>query len=287
MTRTVLNAVVLGAALMAAGAATAKEGHEHEANTIARQEWPFAGFKGQFDTAQLQRGFQVYQEKCSACHGLKRVNFRNLVEIGGPEFPEDAVKELAKGWPNKITDGPNDAGEMFDREPKLADPILGPFKNAKAGAAAFGVSPPDLSIMAKARNTHHESSWPRHVLIDMPKDVVAGYQEGGPDYIYAVLTGYVTPPAGKDVGAGLNYNVAFPGNQIAMPAPLAKDNFVKYQDGTGSLEDNAKDIAAFLAWAADPSLNTRKRMGWQVLLYLLATTALLYLGKRRVWAKVR
>ncbi len=161
------------------------------------------------------------------------MNFRNLVEKGGPEFPEDAVKELAKGWPNKITDGPNDAGEMFEREPKLPDPMLGPFKNDKAGAAAFGVSPPDLSIMAKARNTHHESSWPRHVLIDMPKDIIAGYQEGGPDYIYAVLTGYVTPPAGKEVGAGLNYNAAFPGNQIAMPAPLAKDNFVKYQDGIG------------------------------------------------------
>ena len=175
---------------------------------------------------------------------------------------------------------------MFEREPKLPDPMLGPFKNEKAGAAAFGVSPPDLSIMAKARNVHNASAWPKHVIIDMPGDIIAGYQEGGPDYIYALLTGYHTPPAGKEVGAGLNYNTVFPGNQIAMPAPLAKDNFVTYQDGKGSLEANAKDVAAFLAWAADPSLNSRKRIGWQVMLYLLVTTALLYIGKRRIWSKV-
>lgn len=279
----------LGACIASAlvAPAAAEEGHSHEATAIARQEWPFAGFKGQFDKAQLQRGFQVYQERCSLCHGLQRLSFRNLAETGGPEFPEDVIKELAKTWPNKITDGPDDAGNMFEREPKLADPILGPFKNTKAGAAAYGVPPPDLSIMAKARNVHNESSWPRHVLIDMPRDMINGYQEGGPDYIYAVLTGYLDQaPAGKQLAPGMNYNTAFPGNQIAMPAPLGKDNFITYQDKTGSLEANAKDIAAFLAWAADPSLNSRKRIGWQVMLYLLATTALLYLGKRRIWSRI-
>lgn len=279
MQKRAASVILLALAALAAPAVAAETTEHH----IERQQWPFAGFRGQFDTAQLQRGFQVYQEKCSACHGMKRVFWRNLTEPGGPQFSEDAVKELAKSWPNKITDGPNDAGEMFERDPKLSDPILGPFKNEKAGAAAFGVSPPDLSVMAKARNTHHDSGWVKHVLVDMPKDVLIGYQEGGPDYIYGVLTGYAEPPAGEDLG-GLNYNLAFPGHRIAMPAPLAKDNFVTYQDGTGSLEANAHDVAAYLAWAADPSLNARKRIGWQVMLYLLITTALLYVGKRRIWA---
>jgi cytochrome c1 len=282
MKKHLLTALAASAFVASAPLALAKEGGEHD---IARQAWPFSGFKGQFDKAQLQRGFQVYQEKCSACHGLSRIYFRNLVQPGGPEFPEDAVKELAKGWPNKIIDGPNDAGEMFEREPKLSDPILGPFKNAKAAAAAMGAAPPDLSVIAKARNVHNSSNWPKHVFIDMPKDILTGYQEGGADYIYALLTGYHDAPADVQMAPGMNYNTAFPGNQIAMPAPLAKDNFTTYQDKSGSLEQNAKDVAAFLSWAADPSLNSRKRIGWQVMLYLLVTTGLLYIGKRRLWAK--
>jgi cytochrome c1 len=281
MTKSTLSALALVAVFASTPVLAAGGGEAH----IERQHWSFAGLKGQYDKDQLQRGFQVYQEKCSSCHGLSRLYFRNLVQKGGPEFPEEAVKELAKSWPNKIADGPNDAGEMFEREPKLSDPILGPFKNAKAAAAAMGAAPPDLSIISKARNVHNSSAWPKHVLIDMPKDVVTGYQEGGADYIYALLTGYHDAPAGVELAPGMNYNVAFPGNQIAMPAPLGKDNFVTYQDKSGSLEASARDVAAFLSWAADPSLNARKRIGWQVMLYLLVTTLLLYFGKRVLWSK--
>ncbi|MGQ0673751.1 MAG: cytochrome c1 [Hyphomicrobium sp.] len=281
---------VAGVSALLAGAMSARvlaAGEHGAGHEIERQHWSFSGFKGRFDTAQLQRGFQVFQEKCAACHGLSRVYFRNLVQKGGPEFPEDSVKELAKTWPNKIADGPDNDGNMFERDPKLSDPILGPFKNAKAAAAAMGAAPPDLSIMAKARNVHNSSAWPRHVFLDMPKDIITGYQEGGADYIYALLTGYPdAPPAGMELAPGMNYNTAFPGNQIAMPAPLGKDNFSKYQDGSGSLESSARDVAAFLSWAADPSLNARKSIGWQVMLYLLVTTGLLYVGKRRIWSKV-
>lgn len=259
----------------------------HAAPHIERQKWSFAGFWGQYDKAQLQRGFQIYQNVCANCHGLKRLSFRNLVEKGGPEFPEESVKKLAKEWPNKITDGPNDAGEMFERDALLSDRILGPFKNEKAARAAFGGAlPPDLSVIAKARGVENHSGWAKHLLIDMPKDVLAGYQEGGADYLYALLTGYEDPPEGFKLNDGMNYNTAFPGNQISMPAPLSKDGPVKYQDGSGSLEENARDIAAFLSWAADPSLNDRKYIGWQVMLYLLITTILLGLGKRRLWASV-
>mgnify|MGYP002382006348 CR=1 FL=1 len=253
---------------------------------IERQAWSFSGFTGQYDRDQLQRGFQIYKDVCSACHGLKRVRFRNLAEPGGPEFPEEAVKTLAHGWPNKIVDGPDDEGKMFEREPKAFDPILGPFKNDKeARAAQNGALPPDLSLVAKARNVEYTGTWWAHPF-SMLRDIATSYQEGGADYIYALLTGYHEAPAGVTVAEGMSYNVAFPGHQIAMGPPLAKDNFVKYQNETGSLEQNARDIAAFLAWAADPTLNTRKSMGWLVMLYLLITTGLLYVGKKRIWAKV-
>lgn len=256
-----------------------------DAISIDRQSWSFSGFTGQYDRAQLQRGFQVYKDICAACHGLSRVRFRNLFEPGGPEFDEDAVKALAADWPNQITDGPDDQGKMFERPALQSDPILGPFKNNnEARAANNGALPPDLSLIAKARSTAYVGSWWAHPFA-MLQDIVTGYQEGGADYLFALLTGYETPPEDFQLAEGMFYNAAFPGHQFAMPEMLSKDSFVTYQDGSGSLEQNARDVSAFLSWAADPSLNERKRIGWLALLYLIVTTGLLYVGKRRIWAR--
>jgi ubiquinol-cytochrome c reductase cytochrome c1 subunit len=281
MMRALKKSLAALALVASATAVNASEGAH-----IERQTWSFGGFTGQYDRDQLQRGFQIYKDVCSACHGMKRVRFRNLAEPGGPAFPEDGVKTLAHEWPNKIVDGPNDAGQMFEREPKLFDPILGPFKNEKeARAAQNGALPPDLSLVAKARNVEYLGTWWWHPF-SMLRDIATSYQEGGADYIYALLTGYHEAPAGVTVAEGMHYNVAFPGHQIAMSPPLATNNFVKYQDGTGSLEQNARDVAAFLSWAADPTLNTRKSTGWLVMLYLLVTTGLLYVAKRRIWSNI-
>ena len=273
----------------AAGAAPAAMHEEHF--DYERQKWSFGGFWGQYDKAQLQRGFQVYQQVCANCHSLSRVNFRNLAQPGGPEFPESSVKELAAGWPNKPLAEPNDDGAIADKKGNLltrpallSDPILGPYRNDKeAKAAQNGAVSPNLSVMAKARNLHNGGFWVNHLGL-MAKDVFNGYQEGGPDYIYNLLMNYSDPPAGFKMAEGLQYNKAFPGNQLAMVPPLSKDNFVKYQDGKGSLEENARDVSAFLAWTADPALNQRKAMGWQVLLFLFITSILLYLGKKAVWS---
>jgi cytochrome c1 len=278
---------LIGLAAGSAGALAAEAQH----HTIERQAWSFSGFKGQFDKAQLQRGFAVYQTVCSNCHGLSRVRFRNLAEPGGPQFPEEAVKALAEAWPNQIPEM-NDQGEIADknglikRPAKLFDPILGPYLNEKqARANQNGALPPDLSIIAKARNTHHEAKWYVHPFL-MLGDIAKGYQEGGPDYLHALLTGYVDPPEGVTVGEGMYYNKAFPGNQLAMVPPLS-DGVVDYTDGSPkTVEQYSRDVTAFLAWAADPHHDQRKRIGWQVMLYLLITTALLYVGKRRIWSKM-
>ena len=272
------------AAMLISGAALAAEEAHPE---IARQQWAFSGFTGQFDKAQLQRGFQVYKEVCSNCHGLDRLAFRNLVQPGGPEFPEESVKQLAAEWPNKITDGPNDEGKMFERPPLLSDPIRGPYHNEKeARAAQNGALPPDLSLIAKARGVKRNPSWWIHPFL-MLGDVAQSYQEGGADYLYALLTGFTDPPSGFHLAEGQYYNKAFPGHQISMPPPLT-DGAVTYQDGTPQKADNySRDVAAFLSWAADPSLDQRKRIGWQVILYLIVTTGLLYLGKKGIWSALK
>lgn len=277
-------------ALQAPALAAGDGGHGPE---IARQTWSYSGFNGLYDRAQLQRGFQVYKEVCAACHGLSRVNFRNLVQPGGPQFPEDAVKKLAAEWSNQIPEM-NDAGdvagktgELIKRPARLSDPILGPYLNEKqARAAQNGALPPDLSLMAKARGVERNPSWYTHPFL-MLGDIFKTYKEGGSDYLYALLTGYVDPPADVKVSDGMYYNTTFPGHQLAMPPPLSA-GAITYTDGTKPTVDNyARDVTAFLAWAADPSHDQRKRIGWQVMLYLLVTTVLLYLGKKRIWSKVK
>ncbi len=257
-----------------------------EAIQIERQSWPFAGFFGTFDRAQLQRGYQVYTEVCASCHELKRISYRNLAQPGGPEFPVNAVEALAAAA--EVEDGPDDQGEMFKRPGRLSDQLPTLYRNEnEARAIHNGAYPPDLSLMARARNTENVAPWYIHPFL-MLRDIAVGYQEGGADYIYALLTGYKDPPAGFELMEGMHYNAAFPGHQIAMANPFAGgDGQVQYQDGTPSTVENyARDVAAFLSWTADPRLEERKRIGWMVMLYLVITAGLLYVGKRRIWSKI-
>jgi cytochrome c1 len=251
---------------------------------IERQPWSFAGVRGHFDDNQLQRGFKVYSEVCSRCHSIKRLNFRNLVQPGGPGFPEAAIKSLA-GNKYQVDDVPDEQGKVGKRPAVLADAIPGPFANDQAARyATNGALPPDLSLMARARGI--EAGTPFYRLPDtMLRDIFSAYQEAGADYIYAYLLGYANPPADMKLADGMNYNKMFPGHQTAMTNPfIAGDGLVKYDDGTPATIDNyARDVVAFLSWAADPTLEERKRMGLLVMLYLVITAVLLGLAKRRIW----
>ena len=290
MTQSFALKVIAGAALtMALGSGPAAAASD--APQIERNKWSFAGFRGHFDQAQLQRGFQVYKDVCAACHALKRINFRNLAEAGGPGFPEESVKALAATWPNQIFDGPNDQGliatrrgELIKRPARLSDPILGPYDNDQAARAAQnGALPPDLSLITKARTVEYNGSLVAHPF-HMLKDIANGYQEGGADYVYALLTGYANKPANLKLTDGMSYNRVFPGEQIAMIPPLV-DGQVKYQDGTPTtVKQYAADVTAFLAWAGDPKLEERKSTGLLVMIYLLITSVLLYFAKKRLWS---
>lgn len=252
---------------------------------IDRQKWSFSGITGTYDSQQLQRGFGVYKEVCSACHGLDRIAFRNLAQKGGPEFNVEQVKALAATY--EVPDEPNDDGEVEPRPARLSDKFPPLFANEKAARAAQnGALPPDLSVIAKARTVAYTGTWYAHPFA-MAKDIVTAYQEGGPDYLYALLTGYKDAPAGTEVPDGMNYNAAYPGHLIAMAAPLAPDLGI-YSDGTPeTVENYARDVSAFLAWTSDPTLNQRKQSGWVAMIFLLITTILLYVSKRRIWSAVK
>lgn len=248
-----------------------------------QQKWSFSGPFGQFDRAQLQRGFKVYREVCANCHSLSLVSFRNLSQPGGPEFSEAQVKALAAEYKIATTD---DNGEPIERAGLPADVFPPIFPNEKAGRARNGGAlPPDLSLLAKART--YERGFPRWVF-----DIFTQYQEQGPDYIYALLTGYEEPPKDVKLLPGQSYNKYMPGHLIAMAKPL-EDGRVEYpKDAQGkpvwpeTLDQYAKDVTAFMVWAAEPHMEARKSLGLRVLLFLIVFAGLLYFTKKRIWARI-
>ena len=239
---------------------------EHEFHLHPKQNisWSFEGVGGTYDKRQLQRGFQVYKEVCSACHSLRQVAFRDLEDIG---FTKPEVKAIANQWVVEVPSINPETGEASTRKATPADKFPSPYANDVAGRAANNNAlPPDLSLMNKARHD-------------------------GTHYVYSLLTGYQPQPAkllkefpDAKTPDGLNYNPYFANLNIAMAAPLT-DGSVTYTDGTPtSLKQNAKDVAAFLAWTAEPNLPSRHAVGWASLISLLVFTGLAYLAYRNIWA---
>ncbi|MGO9703515.1 MAG: cytochrome c1 [Xanthobacteraceae bacterium] len=273
--RKVALAVTLAAVALAFGSRMVSA---QEQEIPSKQRWSFAGPFGLYDPQQLQRGFKVYREVCSSCHSLKLLAFRNLADPGGPGFSEPQAATIAATF--QVTAGPNDQGEMFQRPGKLADYFPPPFPNDQAARNANGGAlPPDMSVLAKARSV--ERGFPWFIF-----DAFTQYQEDGPDYIHAIVNGYEDPPAGFALSPGAQYNKYFPGHAIGMPNPLS-DGQVEYTDGTPTTVDQyGRDIAAFLMWAAEPKLDERKRLGFQVFVFLIVLTGLLYFTKKKVWYEV-
>ena len=223
---------------------------------------------GKFDNQQLQRGFQVYAEVCSACHSLGLVSFRDLEHIG---YSEAEVKKIASDWKTQVPSINPDTGEAATRKALPSDTFPHPFANEVAARAANNNAlPPDLSLMAKARHN-------------------------GPAYIYSLLTGYQAQPAkllaefpAAKTPAGLHYNPYFANLNIAMPPPITADGQVTYADQTPATVDQmSKDVSAFLLWTAEPNLQSRHKSGLAVLAFLIIATILGYLSYRNIWAEAK
>jgi ubiquinol-cytochrome c reductase cytochrome c1 subunit len=224
---------------------------------LPHEKWSFERLFGTFDLAAAQRGFQVYSTVCANCHSMKLMHYRDLSGIG---LDEDQIKAVAAGVTVPL--GLDDQGNPKDGPATPASQFKSPFPNDKAARAANNSAlPPDLSLIVNAR-------------------------EGGPNYVYGILTGFVPPPSGFKMQEGMNYNKMFPGHQIAMPPPL-QDGTVEYTDGTpNTLNQEAHDVVTFLAFAANPETVERKQIGVRVILFLVFMTGLTYAMKRKVWSDV-
>ncbi len=273
---------ILAAGLMTLGFAAPALAQEHETTHIERQAWSFAGIFGTYDEHQLQRGFQIFRDVCSGCHSARLLAFRNLAEEGGPGYTEAQVKALAAEY--EIADPEAEGGT---RKGLPSDRWPGTGQSDADLKAAFGIVPPDFSVLAKARSV--TSPFPQWVF-----NYFTTYSEGGPDYIYALMTGYEDPPPeGVEVPEGKFYNRVFPGHAIGMP-PQLEDGSVTYANPDGSevpaemltQHQYAHDVAAFMMWMAEPHLNAQKAAGFRVLTFLLLFAVLMWFVKQRIWRKV-
>lgn len=274
MVPTVIAIMALAAGLVIGSGGNARA-EEQEAPPLVK--WSFSGPFGKYDRGALQRGLKVYKEVCSACHSLNYIAFRNLADPGGPGYSEAQVAGLAAEY--KIKDGPNDQGEMFERPGRPADYFPAPFPNEQAARAANGgAAPPDLSLITKARS--YERGFPWFIF-----DFFTQFQEQGPNYVAAILQGFEDkPPAGVTIPDGSYYNKYFPGHSIKMPKPLS-DGQVTFDDGSpATLAQYAKDVTTFLMWAAEPKLEARKQLGFQVFVILIIFAFMMYFTKKKVWA---
>ena len=234
--------------------------------------WTFNGIFGRYDYPQLRRGLQVYREVCAACHGLRLVAYRDLAAIG----LSDAQIRVIAGE-KEVAGEPDEEGEPTTRPAEAKDRFVDPFPNVQAAAASNnGAAPPDLSLMVKARG-------------------------GGADYAFSLLTGYVSEAdckkefkdsQGKPLvpGEGQYCNAYMSGHIISMAPPLTEDGQVEYEEQgapAASVDQMAKDVTAFLAWAAEPYMVERKRMGIKVILFLLLFTGFMYAIYRQVKKDVK
>ena len=261
-----LKTLTVGLALgLLASTATFAEGIDTKRLPPKDEKFSFEGPFGKYDRGALQRGYQVYKEVCAACHAANHLAFHNLTEAGGPGFTEAQAKALANAA--KVPAEPNDQGETVDdkgtvltRPATLADKFPGPFANEQAARAANGGAlPPDLSMVVKAR-------------------------EGGPQYVYSILTGFHEKvPHGFKVTEGKYFNPYFEGWNISMPPPLSA-NSVTYSDGTkATIEQEAHDVVTFLTWAGEPKMEERKRLGFGSMVFLFLLAGILFAAYRRVW----
>ena len=247
-------------------AATAEHEYHREAKEL---DLASNGPLGKFDENQLQRGFQVYQEVCAGCHSLSLVSFRDLAQLG---YNEAEVKAIAAQWKTEVPSINPDTGETATRKATAADRFPSPYLNeTQARAANNNALPPDLSLMAKAR-------------------------EGGAAYVYSLLTGYQAQPAellkqfpSAKTPTGLYYNPYFANLNLAMPSPLMTDGQVTYAAGNPAptVDQMAKDVSAFLVWTAEPNLARRHGYGLAVVIFLIIATILGYLSYRNIWAEAK
>ena len=246
------------------------------------QSWSFAGPFGKFDPAQLQRGYQVYKEVCATCHSMKLRRLPQSRRGGRSAFQrgrgEGARRRLSRSPTARTTTATCSSapGMPSDHFPARS-------RTPQAGAAANGgAAPPDLSLMAKARGVGA-----RHSLDDRSTSSRSTRKAGRTTSTRCSPAIRIRRPA-STVPEGTYYNPYFVAARVAEDAAAAVRRSGRPTPTAARRRSTSirTDVSAFLMWAAEPHLVERKRIGFQVFIFLVVFAGLMYLTKKKVWSKV-
>ena len=181
------------------------------------------------DQEALKRGAMIYYDTCRLCHNMKYISYQNMTEIG---FSDKEVDE----W----------------RGDRLKSDKFTATTSDEINNELFGMIPPDLSLMAKAR---------KH----------------GPQHIYTLMTSYY------EKSENVYDNKFIPNTK--MPDIFGYSVATSTEE-KAIIENKVKDVTAFLLWASDPRAEERKSLGVYVIAYLILLSTMFYFLMKRVWSRL-
>ena len=207
----------------------------------------------QGDRAALQNGARLFVNYCLNCHGMSFVRYNRLTELG---LTEQQIKDNL----------------MFTAE-KIGEPMRIAAR-ASEQKQWFGVTPPDLSLVARAR---------------------ASADGSGADWLYTYLRSFY-----QDEKRPTGWNNTLFAN-VGMPHVLWELQGVQdlnhetqklsiSQSGQmtpGEFDKQIADLVGFLVWAGEPAAGFRKQLGFGVLAFLVILFGVSYALKKEYWRDVK
>jgi ubiquinol-cytochrome c reductase cytochrome c1 subunit len=206
----------------------------------------------QGDRAALQNGARLFVNYCLSCHGASFVRYNRLTELGLTE--QQIIDNL-----------------MFTAD-KIGDPMRIAARSAEQ-REWFGVAPPDLSLVARARATPEGS---------------------GADWLYTYLRSFYRDDA-RPTGwnNALFANVAMPhvlaglqGQQVLNTQTEKLDLAVPGALSPAEYDKDVADLVGFLVWAGEPGAALRRKVGYGVIAFLFVFGAVAYALKKEFWKDV-
>jgi ubiquinol-cytochrome c reductase cytochrome c1 subunit len=206
------------------------------------------------DNASLQRGAKMFVDKCLACHSATYMRFSRLHDIGMSDA--QVKKEIAI---------PED-GQLFSKMQSAMDP--------NSAKLAYGVAPPDLSVIARARGADWLYTYLRTFYIDTNR--ASGWNNTtfpnvGMPFVMSDLQGEQVLEVEIHEGHEIK--------KLVMKTPGSM---------TPAQYDSAMvDLTNYLVFMGDPGEKNRHQYGYMVLGFLFLLLMLVYALKKEIWKDIK
>lgn len=202
------------------------------------------------DQASLQRGAKLFTSRCLACHSASAMRYNRLNDIGMSDEQIRAELEL----PEDVKVGSTMQAAM----------------DAGSAKMAYGVAPPDLSVIARSRSADWLYTYMRSFYADESRP--SGWNNTvfpsvGMPFVLADLQG--TQEAVKQEGHVVKLLLKEAGSVSA----------VEY-------DHTMADLVNYMVFMSEPAILVRHQIGWIVLIFLSILLVLMYALKKEIWKDI-